>query len=111
MEKNISLSGIAGDSEGVFSDTIIKINSAQHGISCESIETEDGFLFRLRDGKYTLLAYLGDEDTITLPQSIEGNDYAIYKFMDGKNVIIPDGVIAMGNPCKVYRKLTEDEMK
>lgn len=24
---------------------------------------------------------------------------------------IPSGVIAMGNPCKVHRKLTEDEMK
>ena len=24
---------------------------------------------------------------------------------------IPSGVVAMGNPCKVYRKLTEEEMK
>lgn len=24
---------------------------------------------------------------------------------------VPSGVIAMGNPCRVYRKLTEDEMK
>lgn len=24
---------------------------------------------------------------------------------------IPDGVVAMGNPCRVYRKLTEEEMK
>ena len=39
----------------------------------------------------------------------------------GNNVIIgagsvvtkdvPDGVMAFGNPCKVYRKLTEEEMK
>ena len=63
----------------------------------ECFETEDGFIFRLRDGQYTLLAYVGDKDTITLPQNFEGNEYSIYEFRGGKNVIIPEGVTRIDN--------------
>ena len=53
--------------------------------------TDDGFLFREKDSKYELIAYIGGEDTVTLPESINGNSYDLY-FMRGViNVIIPEG--------------------
>ena len=93
MEKNISLSGIAGDSEGVFSDTIIKINSAQHGISCESIETEDGFCSLKCDGN----GLFAKEDI-----SVDGTDVNIMAYgngIEGEEISLLDGKIfisAMG---------------
>jgi len=57
----------------------------------EVIITQDGFLFIKENGKYTLRKYVGTEDTVTLPQNINGNDYSIYLFDGAKNVIIPQG--------------------
>ena len=54
-------------------------------------ETEDGFLFNHEDGRYTLLAYLGYEETITLPSQIKGSNYGLYQFRGAEHVILPDG--------------------
>ncbi len=55
------------------------------------VETADGFFYRLKDGEYTLIAYTGKNDTITLPTDINGSDYKLENFKGGVNVIIPDG--------------------
>ncbi len=56
------------------------------------VDTADGFRFLLENGEYTLVAYMGTEETITLPQSIQGNPYRIYHFRGGKHIILPEGM-------------------
>ena len=41
----------------------------------EYIDTIDGFRFEKENGSFTLIAYLGNEDTITLPGDINGIIY------------------------------------
>jgi hypothetical protein len=62
----------------------------------EYIETEDGFLFKKKNGSYTLIAYLGSETTITLPKDIDGNAYSIDQMGGVVNVIIPEGIASIG---------------
>jgi len=53
--------------------------------------TEDGFLFYTIGNEYVCLyAYLGDEETVTLPENYNGNPYFISTFNGAKNVIIPN---------------------
>ncbi len=61
------------------------------------IDTTEGFRFILQDGKYKLISYLGDEDTITLPTSINGRKYEIYCFRGAQNIIVPDGIESIGD--------------
>ena len=63
----------------------------------EYILTDDNFLFRLQNNKYELIAYCGSNDTVTLPESINGNKYEIYDMRGVVNVIIPSGVISIGD--------------
>ena len=58
----------------------------------EYVDTAEGFRFMKEKGKYTLIAYLGNNDTVTLPIDIQGCSYRIYKMRGVKKVIIPDGV-------------------
>ena len=57
----------------------------------EYIISEDGFKFKLQDNSYTLVEYIGEKDTITLPPDIAGNKFNIYMMQGGKNIIIPSG--------------------
>ena len=52
--------------------------------------TDDGFLFREKNSKYELISYVGDEDTVTLPENINGNSYDLYRMRGVVNVIIPE---------------------
>lgn len=52
-------------------------------------ETADGFLFKIENEQYTLIAYIGDEDTVTLPTDVNGKEYTIYQMRGIKNLIIP----------------------
>ena len=52
--------------------------------------TDDGFLFREKDSKYELISYIGGEDTVTLPEGINGNSYDLYRIRGVVNVIIPE---------------------
>ncbi len=61
------------------------------------LETSDRFIFKINGGEYTLVAYLGDNETITLPKNINGFEYKIRNFRGGRNVIIPDGVTSIAN--------------
>ncbi|MBP3401788.1 MAG: leucine-rich repeat protein [Clostridia bacterium] len=71
----------------------------------EYIETDDNFLFEIEKGSfifgipttYTLIAYLGTNDTVTLPKDINGSKYEIYKMLGVRNVIIPDDVTSIGD--------------
>ena len=60
------------------------------------IDTADGFRFIRVNGEYVLIAYLGKEDTVTLPTDINGNSYIISSPRGVHNVIIPDSVTSIG---------------
>ncbi len=62
------------------------------GVECVLWETADGFKFMHRDGKYWLLAYLGEGDTVTLPMSANGEPYQISSLSGIKHVIVPEGM-------------------
>ena len=66
-----------------------KIYKQETGI--EYFETVDQFLFKKDNEGYTLIAYLGKEKTVTLPENANGNTYEIYQMSGIRNVIIPDG--------------------
>ena len=53
------------------------------------LETEDGFLFEIRDGAYELVAYTGTENTVRLPEQINGQTYTIYRMKGVDRVIVP----------------------
>ena len=55
------------------------------------IDTPDGFQFGQSADGYKLLAYLGKEETVTLPLTINGNSYTIDNMRGVKNVVIPNG--------------------
>ena len=63
----------------------------------EYMDTADGFRFVKENGAYKLIAYLGTEDTVTLPSDISGNSYTIYKMSGVRNVILPDGITSIGS--------------
>ncbi len=51
--------------------------------------TEDGFLVSEHEDSYTLIAYAGDEETVYLPQTIDGKPYVI-SYCDGiKDLVVP----------------------
>ena len=54
--------------------------------------TDDGFLFRYKQGEYTLIAYDGRESKVTLPEKINGSSYSLEDVKGLTKVIIPDGV-------------------
>ena len=61
----------------------------------EYILTEDGFLFRHIESQYSLIAYIGDEITVTLPRDINGNAYSTSSVRGFVNVLIPDNVTSV----------------
>ena len=63
----------------------------------EYVDTPDGFRFMKENGAYKLIAYLGDEDTVTLPKNINGYSYEIYRMKGVRNVIIPDSLTSIGD--------------
>ena len=71
-------------------------NKTYKNDGAEYIDTEDGFLFQKEDGNYKLTAYFGKEETVTLPDDINGNSYEIYQMRGVRNVIIPEGVTSIG---------------
>ena len=64
-------------------------------------QTEDGYIFYSADGVTYLYAYVGDQRTITLPETYEGKAYAIYQLAFAYNkslvsVTIPGSVTSIG---------------
>jgi len=56
------------------------------------VDTTDGLRFICQDGVYTLVAYLGKADTVTLPATINGSSYSISQLENVKNVILSEGI-------------------
>ena len=58
------------------------------------VDTVDGFHFTVKNGEYTLIAYLGDEYTIKLPENINGKTYTIYSMYmrHVMNIIVPGSI-------------------
>lgn len=65
--------------------------------SISYVYTDDGFVFQIQDGKYTLVAYRGDKENITLPDSINGSTYSILRFRGGVHVTIPESITQIGD--------------
>ena len=62
----------------------------------EYLYTYDDFLFQKdSSGEYSLISYLGTNDTITLPIDINGSAYEITMKRSAKNVIIPNGIVSI----------------
>ena len=61
------------------------------------IDTADGFRFMCENGEYTLIAYYGAEETVTLPEEINGNSYTIRNLKGVQNVVLPDGMTSIAN--------------
>ena len=59
--------------------------------STKWIMTDDDFLFRSSEGAYTLVAYVGSNETVTLPLDYDGNTYKYVRVYGIRNVIIPEG--------------------
>lgn len=60
------------------------------------VDTVDCFRFMVKNGEYTLIAYYGDEDTVRLPDDINGKEYSIYRMTGIKNVTIPGTIKNIG---------------
>lgn len=71
----------------------------QGDLDFEYIETTDGFKFKKEQGVYKLVAYLGAEETVTLPTEINGCSYEIYSLNGIKNVIIPGELTHIPDVC------------
>ena len=61
----------------------------------ELIDTSDGFRFAKINGEYRLIAYIGKEETATLPLDINGCEYKIYMMGGIRNIIVPDGITSI----------------
>ncbi len=59
----------------------------------EYLLTDDGFLFAIQEGVFTLIAYCGEETTVALPASVnEGETYKIVQMRGIINLIIPESI-------------------
>ena len=86
-------------------------NKTYRNDGAEYIDTEEGFLFKKQNGGYQLIAYFGAEETVTLPQDINGNSYEIYQMSGVRNVIIPEGMTSIGDRAFSWcRSLTSIEI-
>lgn len=71
-------------------------------VSDEYILYED-FLYEYRAGRRNLRAYIGNEETITLPLTdMGGNTYNLFQMRGVKNVIIPEGITSIGDSAFIY---------
>lgn len=80
---------------GWYAKVIVDASNPEDAGSVGVNQTEDGFLYASYDQEYWLIAYLGWEDTITLPEDLEGQPYHISYFRGGKNIIIPGTVTSI----------------
>ena len=60
------------------------------------VDTADDFRFIFENGAYTLIAYFGTKDTVTLPENINGRKYTIYRMQGVKNIILPNTMTSIG---------------
>ena len=63
----------------------------------------EDFLYEYRAGRRNLRAYIGNEETITLPLTdMGGNSYDLFQMRGIKNVVIPEGITSIGDSAFIY---------
>ena len=100
IQNNSSLDMICGSEDNGYAACYAKVITDCYGnktyLSDENgatyFCTADGYLYVQEGETYYLIAYLGDQDTITLPESFHGQVYHLRNFRGGRHVIIPEGV-------------------
>lgn len=74
------------------------------------LDTEDQFLFQIVDETYKLIAYFGQDETVTLPTDINGSAYEICEISGVQNLIIPEGIDRIGanafDGCNSLKSIT-----
>ncbi|WP_400245552.1 leucine-rich repeat protein [Methanomethylophilus alvi] len=82
----------------------------------ELIETSDGFIFSKEQTGYTLRAYNGEDCSIVLPLTYQGNQYTIKHFVAGEARVValpegmdtvPENAFDIGNALNYTRGLEE----
>lgn len=68
------------------------INLADGTTSYRYTPDKNGFVFKGSGDSIQLVAYVGDEDTVTLPEDYNGKPYTIFYLRGVKNVIIPETI-------------------
>ncbi len=58
----------------------------------EYFHTSDGFLFEQQNGSYTLIAYFGTEEEVTLPNDANGLPYQIERMRGIRYAVLPNGM-------------------
>ena len=71
------------------------------------LDTDDGFRFVVEDEQYILVSYIGEDDTVTLPDHINGTGYRIGGFEGAKKVIIPYGFTEVNESAFYGSKLLQ----
>ncbi len=83
------------------SDLRIKAGNSDHGMVGyyamtvhsdvpEYSEDDDGFIYVENKGKYYLVGYIGEEESVTLPESKDGDDYIIAPYAFAGNTVIKE---------------------
>ena len=102
---------------GVINDTC-RLRGVYYGVTDDSIyQTDDGFVYFIKNGEATLINYLGDNkynndyDIQTLASTVEVptvartsnvypvtkiGSYSLINYSKGKHIVIPDGVTSIG---------------
>ena len=71
------------------SDGSLRYNNTS---SAEYVELDGGLLFEKTGDDYSLIAYVGRDDTVTLPATVDGHAYSINKLYGILHVVIPAGI-------------------
>ncbi|MBQ1260636.1 MAG: leucine-rich repeat protein, partial [Clostridia bacterium] len=77
---------------GVAANALCIVTKTGEYVYAEDVYHEGDFLFKKTNGSYLLKAYMGEDDTVTLPLTVNGEKYSIYKFHGIKNIFIPEGI-------------------
>ena len=101
---NSSLELALGSLTGITKQIINRNGNVITNEGYSYITTSDNFLFEYYNETYTLVGYLGEEETIILPSEINGFNYSISKFANGycENIIIPKEITSIGSNAFAY---------
>ncbi len=66
-------------------------NLSYNNQGAEYTETEDGFLFEAKNGKYILIAYLKSDESAVLPLDFNGSEYTVEELRGVHRLVVPDG--------------------
>ena len=101
VENNSDISLVIGSTSNGYLTKYAKLLIDKNGnktySSTSYVDTPDGLLFEKTYSGTYLIAYFGNEETLTLPIDFDGSSYAIRRMRGVKNVIIPEGFTNIGS--------------